>query len=147
MSACMSSTSQSPSTTPLWQAMVRPSRSTFSPDSFRIRSYGQDSTQLAPTQARLAIYSEAPEQPPLTGWLKRLRGRILAWRWPRRFAFVLAVGGVGCDFFRRISFPPSAIEPFGYSLAPPSSRTPAVRPQGEAFRFVAAGQLVPAQRH
>lgn len=98
---------------------------------------------LAPSQARLAIYSEAPEQPLLTGWLKRLRGRILAWRWSRRFAFVLAVGGVGCDFFRQIGFPTSAIKPFGYFFAPPAPCMPAARLQGEAFRFVAAGQLVP----
>ncbi len=98
--------------------------------------------ELVASQAKLAIYSEAPEQPPLTGWIKRLRGRLLAWRWSRRFAFVLAVGGVGCEFFRRIGFPPAAIIPFGYFLAP---STLIARPEpstDDAYRFVSAGQFV-----
>lgn len=52
--------------------------------------------KLASSEAKLAIYSEAPEQPLLTGWIKLLRGRLLARRWESRFAFVLAIGGIGC---------------------------------------------------
>jgi glycosyltransferase involved in cell wall biosynthesis len=96
---------------------------------------------LAPSQAKLAIYSEAPEQPPLTGWLKRLRGRWLAARWSSRVAFVLAVGGIGCEFFSAIGFPKSKIIPFGYYVA----ETPAPAAQREhdgVFRFISAGQLI-----
>ncbi len=99
--------------------------------------------RLASSQARLAIMSEAPEQPWATGWLKRSRGRWLAARWAWRFAFVLAIGGVGCRFFERIGFPAEKIRPFGYyldvpSLAPASS----VGTSSGVFRFVSAGQLL-----
>lgn len=98
--------------------------------------------RLASSPAQLAIYSEAPEQPLLTGWIKRLRGRLLAWRWSRRFAFVLAVGGVGCEFFRRIGFPPVAITPFGYFLPPSTLIAPPECSQRDEYRFISAGQLV-----
>lgn len=99
--------------------------------------------RLAPTPARLAIFSEAPEQPWQTGWLKRLRGRVLAARWARRFAFVLAIGGVGCEFFSRIGFPEEKIVPFGYSLdVPPLSAASASCPRDGIVRLVSAGQLI-----
>lgn len=101
--------------------------------------------KLAPSQARLAIYSEAPEQPPLTGWLKRFRGRLLAMRWAERFAFVLAIGGVGRDFFHAVGFPAEKIVPFGYYLAAPAAAAEPASPgsrAGEPFRFVSAGQLI-----
>jgi len=99
--------------------------------------------RLAPTPARLAIFSEAPEQPWQTGWLKRLRGRVLAARWARRFAFVLAIGGVGCEFFSRIGFPTEKIVPFGYFLdVPPLVVAASSRPAGGIVRFVSAGQLI-----
>lgn len=99
--------------------------------------------RLAPTPARLAIFSEAPDQPWQTGWLKRLRGRALAARWGHRFAFVLAIGGVGCEFFNRIGFPKEKIVPFGYYLDVP----PLVAPVSSGLsdrvvRLVSAGQLV-----
>jgi glycosyltransferase involved in cell wall biosynthesis len=101
--------------------------------------------KLAPSQARLAIYSEAPEQPPLTGWLKRLRGRLLATRWAERFAFVLAIGGVGREFFAAAGFSGVKIVPFGYYLAVPPLTAESQAGQsraGEPFRFVSAGQLI-----
>jgi len=98
--------------------------------------------KLAASNARLAMFSEAPEQPWQTGWLKRLRGRVLAARWARRFAFVLAIGGVGCQFFSRIGFPPEKIVPFGYSLDVPPLATAARRPADGIVRFVSAGQLI-----
>ena len=98
--------------------------------------------RLAPTPARLAIFSEAPEQPWQTGWLKRLRGRVLAARWAHRFAFVLAIGGVGCEFFSRIGFPKEKIVPFGYFLDVPPLAAVSNRPSDGVVRFVAAGQLV-----
>jgi glycosyltransferase involved in cell wall biosynthesis len=98
--------------------------------------------KLKSSQARLAIYSEAPEQPLLTGWLKRLRGRWLAARYAKRLAFVLAVGGVGCEFFDRIGFPKEKIIPFGYYLAvPPLAAAADSRPK-DTFRFISAGQLI-----
>lgn len=97
--------------------------------------------RLAPSQARLAIYSEAPEQPPLTGWLKRLRGRMLAARWSSRIALVLAIGSLGCEFFSAIGFPREKIIPFGYYLAESSSPS-ALRHPSETFRFISAGQLI-----
>jgi glycosyltransferase involved in cell wall biosynthesis len=99
--------------------------------------------RLAPSRARLAIYSEAPEQPLLTGWLKRFRGRWLAARWAARIACILAVGGVGVEFFERIRFPKEKIVPFGYYLAvPPLSVDAPDRPDRDVFRFVSAGQLI-----
>jgi len=99
--------------------------------------------RLAPTPARLAIFSEAPEQPWQTGWLKRLRGRALAARWAHRFAFVLAIGGVGCEFFSRIGFPKEKIVPFGYFLdVPPLAAAASSRPSDGIVRFVSAGQLI-----
>ena len=100
--------------------------------------------RLAPTAARLAMFSEAPEQPWQTGWLKRLRGRVLAARWARRFAFVLAIGGVGREFFSRIGFPTEKIVPFGYYLdVPPlAAASAAARPTDGIVRFVSAGQLI-----
>ena len=98
--------------------------------------------KLAPSHAHLAIFSEAPEQPWPTGWLKRLRGRALAARWARRFAFVLAIGGVGCTFFGRIGFPREKIVPFGYYLDVPPLAANTGRPADGIVRFVAAGQLI-----
>ena len=99
--------------------------------------------RLAPTPARLAIFSEAPEQPWQTGWLKRLRGRLLAARWAHRFAFVLAIGGVGCEFFSRIGFPKEKIVPFGYFLdVPPLAAASSSGASNGVVRLVAAGQLV-----
>lgn len=98
---------------------------------------------LAASQARLAIFSEAPEQTLATGWLKQLRGRALAARWARRFAFVLAIGGVGCEFFSRIGFPHKKIVPFGYFLdVPPLPAPSSARPQADDVCFVSAGQLI-----
>ena len=97
---------------------------------------------LAPSQARLAIFSEAPEQPLLTGWLKRLRGRWLAKLWATRFAFVLAVGNVGCEFFERMGFPAKKIVPFGYFSEVLASPAPAPRSAESMFKFVSAGQLI-----
>ena len=98
---------------------------------------------LAASQARLAIFSEAPEQTLATGWLKRLRGRLLAARCARRFAFVLAIGGVGCEFFSRIGFPHEKIVPFGYFLDVPSLAEPSsAKPKSDHVRFVSAGQLI-----
>lgn len=98
--------------------------------------------ELASSRARLAIYSEAPEQPLLTGWIKRARGRMLAARWARRIAFVLAVGGVGCEFFARIGFPADRIVPFGYYLPAPPLSGNDPQPCGDTFTFISAGQLV-----
>lgn len=98
--------------------------------------------RLAPTPARLAIFSEAPEQPWQTGWVKRLRGRVLAARWARRFAFVLAIGGVGCEFFSRIGFPKEKIVPFGYYLDVPQLAIASSRPADGIVRLVSAGQLI-----
>jgi glycosyltransferase involved in cell wall biosynthesis len=99
--------------------------------------------RLAPTHARLAIFSEAPEQPWRTGWLKRLRGRVLAGRWARRFAFVLAIGGVGCEFFSRIGFPAEKIVPFGYFLdVPPLAEPSSDRASDGVVRLISAGQFI-----
>jgi glycosyltransferase involved in cell wall biosynthesis len=103
--------------------------------------------RLAPSDARLAIMSEALEQTPSTGWLKRLRGRMLAARWAKRFAYVLAVGGVGCEFFERIGFPKEKIVPFGYFLdVPPLAEAASNHSAGHLsdgdVRFVSAGQLI-----
>lgn len=98
---------------------------------------------LAPSRAHLAIYSEAPEQPLLIGWLKHLRGRFIAARWASRIGFVLAVGGLGCDFFTRIGFPSNKIVPFGYYDQPPAVdvRDSEVHRDG-VFHFISAGQLI-----
>jgi glycosyltransferase involved in cell wall biosynthesis len=99
--------------------------------------------KLAPSPARLAIFSEAPEQPWHTGWLKRLRGRVLAARWAHRFAFVLAIGGVGCEFFSHIGFPKEKIVPFGYFLdVQPLADAASSRPADGVVRLVSAGQLI-----
>ncbi len=99
---------------------------------------------LAPTRARLVMYSEAPEQPLATGWIKRLRGRWLASQWAGRFAFVLAIGGIGCEFFEGIGFPTEKVLPFGYYLdVPPPATTATGRPDDGSFRLVSAGQLIP----
>jgi glycosyltransferase involved in cell wall biosynthesis len=98
--------------------------------------------KLKSSQARLAIYSEAPEQPLLTGWLKRLRGRWLSARYAKRFAFVLAIGGIGCEFFQRIGFPQEKIVPFGYYLAVPPLAAEPAKPHDRVFRFISAGQLI-----
>jgi len=99
--------------------------------------------RLAGSEARLAIYSEAPEQPLLTGWLKRLRGRVIARRWAGRFAFVLAIGGVGCEFFERIGFPRDRILPFGYfPVVPPLPTVDAARENDSPVRLISAGQLI-----
>ena len=99
--------------------------------------------KLAGSEARLAIMSEAPEQTFVTGWLKRLRGKVLAARWASRFAFVLAIGGVGCEFFTQIGFPKDKIVPFGYYLdVKPLAEATAARRADGVIRFVSAGQLV-----
>lgn len=99
--------------------------------------------RLVGTSARMAIYSEAPEQPPLTGWIKRLRGRLLARLRARRFAFVLAIGTVGRDFFRGIGWPRERIVPFGYcaDFQPVSTAPGQPRADGRV-RLLSAGQLI-----
>jgi glycosyltransferase involved in cell wall biosynthesis len=72
---------------------------------------------------------------------------VLAARWARRFAFVLAIGGVGCEFFERVGFPKEKIVPFGYYLdVPPlaqaDSNSRAARSADGVVRFVSAGQLI-----
>ncbi len=87
--------------------------------------------------------SEAPEQTLWTGWLKRLRGNVLAARWARRFMFVLAIGGVGCRFFEQVGFPKEKVVPFGYFLdVPPLADAPSSRPADRVVRFISAGQLI-----
>lgn len=99
--------------------------------------------KLSASQARLAIFSEAPEQTLVTAWLKRLRGRLLAARWSNRFAFVLAVGGVGYEFFEQIGFPKEKIVPFGYFLDVPPLAEPSSIPVSDGVvRLVSAGQLI-----
>jgi glycosyltransferase involved in cell wall biosynthesis len=100
--------------------------------------------RLAGSRAHCVIYSEAPEQPPATGWLKRLRGRLLVTRWARRIACVLAIGGVGCEFFARVGVPGDKIIPFGYYLdVPPLTPPPFPGTVAAPVRFVVAGQLIP----
>lgn len=98
--------------------------------------------RLSRSRARCVVYSEAPEQPPATGWLKRLRARLLMARWARRIACVLAIGGVGGEFFARVGVPAAKIVPFGYYLDVPPLSPPAPSGPTEPFRFVAAGQLI-----
>jgi glycosyltransferase involved in cell wall biosynthesis len=99
--------------------------------------------RLARSRARLAIYSEAPEQPPLTGWLKRLRGRFLVARWARRVAFVLAVGVVGCEFYARAGFPAEKIVPLRYFPDPaPLPESAPRNPADTTVRFLSAGQFI-----
>jgi glycosyltransferase involved in cell wall biosynthesis len=98
---------------------------------------------LSTSSARLAILSEAPEQGPWAGWLKRARGRLLVHRWGSRVDFVLAMGDVGRRFFEAVGFPQEKIGVFGYYLAVPAEPWPAVdRSIDGVFRFVAAGQLI-----
>ena len=120
--------------------------------------------ELRSSAARLAIFSEAPEQPWWNGWIKRLRGRALATRWQNRFFCVLACGEMGCKFFLRSGFSPDKVLPFGYFLADqsppvvsprPMAPSPAAPGQGLAHqppfeqasvdrvRFIYAGQCVP----
>ena len=78
-----------------------------------------------------------------TGWLKLLRGKLLAARWARRFAFVLAIGGIGCGFFERIGFPRWKIVPFGYYLdVPPLGVDTTAHPSTGEVRLISAGQLI-----
>lgn len=98
---------------------------------------------LSDSSARLAILSEAPEQGPWGGWLKRTRGRVLVRRWGRRFDFVLAMGHVGMRFFKAVGFPREQIGLFGYYLAVPAEPSPAVDGDADGvFRFIAAGQMI-----
>ena len=98
---------------------------------------------LSTSSARFAILSEAPEQGPWAGWLKRSRGRLLVRRWGSRVDFVLAMGDVGRRFFEAVGFPQEKIGVFGYYLAVPAEPWPAVnRSVDGVFRFVAAGQLI-----
>ena len=98
---------------------------------------------LSTSSARFAILSEAPEQGPWAGWLKRVRGRLLVRRWGSRVDFVLAMGDVGRRFFEAVGFPRERIGVFGYYLAVPAEPWPAVERSADGvFRFVAAGQLI-----
>ena len=99
--------------------------------------------QLTSSAARLAILSEAPEQGPWTGGLKRARGRWLVGRWGQRVDFVLAMGGVGRRFFESIGIPRRKIGSFGYYLdVPDSPWPPAEETTGGDFRFIAVGQMI-----
>jgi glycosyltransferase involved in cell wall biosynthesis len=98
---------------------------------------------LSTSSARFAILSEAPEQGPWAGWLKRARGRLLVRRWGSRVDFVLAMGDVGVRFFAAVGFPQEKIGAFGYYLPVPIDPWPAVERDADGiFRFVAAGQLI-----
>ena len=98
---------------------------------------------LSTSSARLAILSEAPEQGPWIGWLKRARGRLLVRRWGSRIDFVLAMGGVGRRFFEAIGVPAEKIRDFGYYLETPAEPWPAVgEPTDDIFRFIAVGQMI-----
>ncbi len=101
--------------------------------------------RLVPSAARLAMISEAPEQRPATGWIKRLRGRWLVRRYAPRLEFALVMGAVGRRFFEATGFPTEKIVPFGYFLPVPERPWPPAPPQTEAggpVRFLAAGQFI-----
>ena len=110
---------------------------------FSHRIVWQAFRHLATSSARLAILSEAPEQGPLTGWLKRARGRWLFRRWGERVDFVLAMGGIGRRFFESIGVPRRKIEKFGYFLTVPDTPWPVADVSNDGiFRFIAPGQLI-----
>lgn len=99
--------------------------------------------RLAGSTARLAVLTEAPEQGPWTGWLKRARGRRLVRRWEPRIELVLAMGEVGRRFFESIGFPSQKVVGFGYYLDVPGSPWPQVEASDDSdFRFIAVGQLI-----
>jgi len=99
--------------------------------------------QLSTSAARLGILSEAPEQGPWTGRLKRARGRWLIGRWGRRVEFVLAMGSLGRRFFESIGVPRGKIGNFGYYLDVPTAPWPRGEEEADGvFRFVAAGQMI-----
>ena len=99
--------------------------------------------QLTDSQARLAILSEAPEQGPWTGWLKRARGRFHIRRWGSRVDLVFAMGRVGRRFFESIGVPAQKIRDFGYYLDVHAAPWPTVgEPSDHIFRFVAVGQMI-----
>jgi glycosyltransferase involved in cell wall biosynthesis len=99
--------------------------------------------RLADSDALLAVLSEAPEQGLFTGWLKRLRARVLVRRWAGRIAVVFAMGSLGREFFERVGFPPSKIAVAGYHLGVGESPWPdGVRWDDPAVRIVAAGQFI-----
>ena len=101
--------------------------------------------RLVPSSARLAMVSEAPEQRPATGWIKRLRGRWLVRRYAPRLEFALVMGAVGRRFFEATGFPGEKIVPFGYFLPVPERPWPPAEPEptaGSPVRFLAAGQFI-----
>ena len=98
---------------------------------------------LSTSSARFAILSEAPEQGPWAGWLKRARGRLLVRRWGSRVDFVLAMGDVGRRFFEAIGVPAEKIRDFGYYLDVHAEPWPPVgEPTDDIFRFIAVGQMI-----
>lgn len=98
---------------------------------------------LAPTQARMAILTEAPERRFATGFMKRLRGTFLVRRHGARFDVVMAMGSVGRRFMEDVGFPREKIVCFGYRLAVPDHPWPeAPPPTPGPVRFIAAGQFI-----
>lgn len=99
--------------------------------------------RLAPTRARRAMLSEAPETACPTGWFKRLRGRYLVGRFGERIEFVLAMGALGRRFMEDVGFPRERVDTFGYRLAVPPEPWPSapLSPSGPV-RFISAGQFI-----
>ena len=99
--------------------------------------------RLVPSSARLAMISEAPEQGLATGWIKRLRGRLLVRRLAPRLEFALAMGAVGRRFFEATGFPAEKLVTFGYYLPAAERPWPAADPAPVGpVRFLAAGQFI-----
>ncbi len=98
------------------------------------------------SNAHIGVYSEAYRETGVKGLLRLLRGRYDALRFGERTDFILGVGDMGVDWFKRSGYLPSKISPFGYFVETPLplNNHPAQEVLTSGFfHLIFVGQLIP----
>jgi len=67
-----------------------------------------------PTNASIGILSEASNWRGVKGFLRLGRGRMEALRYRNRIDFIMAIGHLGVNWFRKCGYPEERIFPYGY---------------------------------
>ena len=91
-------------------------------------------------EIRIAVMSEPGDWRGIKGFARVLRGRIHAALYQKRVAFVLAIGDLAEEWFRKCRFPTNKIFPYAYTTAKLS--TEISMPEGPHRKLAFVGQLV-----
>lgn len=103
-------------------------------------------TLLARTSAHLFYISESKDPRGLKGVLRFLRDLFADRKWPKRIDGVLAMGQLGCKWFRGLGFPADRVFEFGYAVANPATHPIDDPHSAQALNIRYVGQLIKRKR-